>query len=141
MNSLTLTGRFGKDPEMKVLPNSTKKLCVVSLAENQGNKENPKTQWYSLQFWGDSADKIMLWAKKGMAVTVCGRLKLDEWEDNAGGKRTTAIVKVDQFQLAPATTAHEQVAVAHGETAVNGPVTTAPIQNPAPAVSDDEIPF
>jgi len=137
MNSITLTGRFGKDPELKPLKDSTKKLCVVSIAENQGSKEHAKTQWYTAQFWGDSAERMMQWAKKGMAATLFGRLKVDEWEDNTGAKRTNLIINVDQFQLA------QPAVQPHGDVAANGTVVVpeAPLQSQTPIVSDDEIPF
>ena len=133
MNSISVAGRLGKDPILKELGNG-KKVATVSLAEDQGSKEKPRTLWYTLNFWGNSADIVMQYCKKGMGMNViAGGLKVDEWEKE-GNKYHNVVIDVDKFKLPPRLQATENVTTQNtAPTAETVPAQTAP--------AEDEIPF
>ena len=103
MNLIILTGRLGKDPELKEL--ETTSVVNMSLATSEtwkdkdGNKKE-KTEWHTLQAWGKTAEILSKYFKKGDPITVTGQLIYQKWEKD-GVKHERAIVKVVSFEFLP----------------------------------------
>lgn len=121
MNSVTLIGNLGQDPEMKYF-NSGAVNVKFSLALNSYNKKEEKevTDWVNCEAWKKTAELIGEYCKKGDKVAVEGSLKTQNWEDDNGNKRSRTFVLVSRIEFlsskkqessanpAPAEQEHEQ---------------------------------
>ena len=98
MNSITIVGRAGRDPEVKFLDGG-KVVAKVSLASNGWSKE-AETNWFDLEIWGKQAQVAADYVKKGSQIGVVGTIKTEAWTDKTTGqKRTKQVVNVNTLQL------------------------------------------
>jgi single-strand DNA-binding protein len=117
MNSITIVGRAGRDPEVKFLDGG-KVVAKLSLASNGWSKE-AETNWFDLEIWGKQAQVAADYVKKGSQIGVVGTIKTEAWTDKTTGqKRTKQVVNVNTLQL----------------------LGSKPAGN-APAPEDEEVPF
>ena len=82
---VTVIGNLGSDPEIRHTT-SGKAVCNVNVADNDGTRDNPHTNWIAITAWEKTAE-ILAELRKGRRVTIIGRLRMDEWEQS-GEKRT-----------------------------------------------------
>jgi single-strand DNA-binding protein len=95
INSITLTGNVGTDPELKETRNGGH-ILRWRMAGRQGYGENQKSGWVTCSILRSNYAQAMVDAfGKGDMITVNGALSVDEWEDRDGNKRTTVEVIVD----------------------------------------------
>ena len=98
MNSITIVGRAGRDPEVKFLDGG-KVVAKLSLAANGWTKE-AETNWFDLEIWGKQAQVAADYVKKGSQIGVVGTIKTEGWTDKTTGqKRTKQVVNVNTLQL------------------------------------------
>ncbi len=106
LNKVMLIGNIGKDPEIRVSPQTGKKAVSFSLATSRRYRDNngeqkEDTQWHNIVGWGKVAEVFeQLGVHKGMSLYVEGRLTNRSWTDQASGqKRYVTEVALDTFQL------------------------------------------
>lgn len=120
INSVTLTGRAGRDPEIKYFESGS---CVAqfSIAVDRYSKEGGKdADWFNIKLWGKQAQVAADHVRKGSLVGVTGRLEMERWIDRASGEeRSKTVVVGDRLEL------------------LGG---RREAESPAPA-SDEEVPF
>lgn len=97
MNTIILTGRLGKDIELKKTSNNTS-VCQFSIANNTGYGEKQKTSWFFCKAWKQSAEFLSQYARKGDLVGVKGRLAIDESEKN-GIKTYITYINCEDVEL------------------------------------------
>lgn len=78
---ITLIGRLGKDPEVK-MTQTGKQLVTTSLAVTVG--KDKQSNWYTLNAW-EQQGKWLMDAQKGDQVFVQGNLELRTYEKKTGG--------------------------------------------------------
>lgn len=100
INSATLGGRLGADPETKHT-NSGKQITTYRLATTTGWGDRKGTVWTRVEMWGDRGARPAQFLRKGSPVTFSGKLKIDEWEDKNGNKRQTLILEASECFLPP----------------------------------------
>lgn len=124
LNFVCVAGHLGKDAQQKYTASGVS-ITTFSMATSSKRGEEEQTQWHNIVMFGheDLAEKL----KKGVAVTVTGRIQYRTYDDKDGNKRyVTEIVSDSVF-------AHERRA--------DGPASTPRPKPAAPAQSDDETPF
>lgn len=106
LNKVMLIGNLGKDPEIRVNPQTGKKAVSFSIATSRRYRDNngeqkEDTQWHNIVGWGKVAEVFeQLGIHKGMSLYVEGRLTNRSWTDQTSGqKRYTTEVALDTFQL------------------------------------------
>jgi single-strand DNA-binding protein len=99
MNLFIVSGRIGKDPELKTV--NEKQLLKWSMAFDTGWGDKKKTHWINCSLWGKQATAMFDIFKKGMPLTIGGELSMSEWTDKNGVVKTGLEVSVSQFQLPP----------------------------------------
>ena len=100
MNIVSISGRLGKDPELKKTQNGTS-VCNCSIAIDEYKKEeNAPANWQQIQLWKQQADYLCDYAKKGDKIFVVGRLQNDSW-DKDGVKQYKSYVIVERVEMAP----------------------------------------
>jgi single-strand DNA-binding protein len=98
VNSITLVGRAGRDPEMRYYESGT---CVanLTLAVNRRSREEDP-DWFNLEIWGKQAQVAADCVKKGSLIGIIGSLRIEKWTDKVTGeKRTKPVIKVDRLEL------------------------------------------
>jgi len=102
-NKVLLMGNITRDLELKYLPSQTA-VCEFGLAVNRtwtgadGVKKEEVT-FVDCSCFGKTAEILTKFKKKGDPLFVEGRLKLDQWEAQDGGKRSKLKVVVENFQF------------------------------------------
>lgn len=92
MNTITINGRLGKEPELRYTSNQ---LAIVELAVacTSGKDDKKKTTWFDVKVFGKLAENVANTIGKGDTVIVTGRLETDEYtkKDGTKGKFTSLL--------------------------------------------------
>ncbi len=98
VNSITLVGWAGRDPEVRYFESGTM-VANLTLAVNRRNREE-EPDWFNLEIWGRTAQIAADYVKKGSLLGIVGSLKLDHWKDrNSGEDRSRPVIRVDRLEL------------------------------------------
>ena len=102
-NKVQLIGNLGIDPEVKAFEGG-KKLAKFSLATNEyyKNAKGEKvtdTQWHNLIGWGNTANYIEKFLKKGMEVAIDGKLINSNYTDKDGVKRYVTEIQINEVMI------------------------------------------
>ena len=98
INSVTLVGRAGRDPEVRYFESGTV-VANLTMAVNRRNRED-EPDWFNLEIWGKQAQVAADYVKKGSLIGVTGSFKMDSWKDrNTGENRNKPVVRVDRLEL------------------------------------------
>jgi single-strand DNA-binding protein len=103
LNKVMLTGRLGKDVELRVTPNGSS-VATFSVASSRNIKDGDswkeQTEWFRVVAWEKLAETCANYLKKGSHVFIEGRLQTREWTDNTGQKRySTEVIANDMYML------------------------------------------
>ncbi len=101
LNKVMLIGNLGRDPELRTTP-SGQNVATFSMATNRRYKNREgewqdETQWHNIVAWGNQAEFITNYLKKGSRLFVEGRLTHRSWEDQNGQKRYITEVVLENF--------------------------------------------
>lgn len=96
INSVTLVGRVGQNPEPRYF-NDNKVVLRLSLAVKR--KYHPlerqvrnirsgeeETDWFNLELWGRDAEYAGKYVTKGARIGITGSLNVDTWNDKITGE-------------------------------------------------------
>lgn len=101
-NSVQLIGRLGKDPDVKNFgEGKTKASFSIATSELFVNAKGEKiedTQWHNLVMWGELAEKAKEELKKGVEISVEGKLKYRSYDSAKGEKKYITEINVNEFQ-------------------------------------------
>lgn len=103
-NQVILIGHLTRDPELRYSAKG-KSIAKVGIAttrkwKDEGGETREDTTFVDCDAFGKTADNLAQYARKGGALMLVGRLKLDQWEDKeTKQKRQKLGVVVDTFQL------------------------------------------
>ena len=98
LNKVTLIGRLGKDPEIRML-SSDKQCAVFSLAtstfwtDRESGEKKESTEWHNIVVFKDNLVNVcQRFLKKGSKIYLEGMLKTRKWIDNNNNNRYTTEV-------------------------------------------------
>ncbi|MDQ3240512.1 MAG: single-stranded DNA-binding protein [Actinomycetota bacterium] len=101
MNSINLTGRLTRDPELRTTNSGTSvgdlRLAVPRRRGKDG--EDRGAVFVDVVTFGGLAQVCGEHLEKGRQVAVSGRLELDEWETDAGERRSRHKVIADEVEF------------------------------------------
>ena len=101
MNSITLTGRLTADPETRSSHSATAvtqfRLAVQRRRSREG--EDRGAVYVDVVCFGGLAESCGEYLTKGRQVAASGRLELDEWETDAGERRSRHKVIADEVEF------------------------------------------
>ena len=100
-NKVILMGNLTRDPQLSYLPSQTP-VCEIGLAVNHKYRDNQgqmqeKVCFVDCRCYGKQADTLNQYMRKGQPLMIEGRLELDQWEDQNGGKRSKHRVFIERF--------------------------------------------
>lgn len=90
VNSVTLLGNVGKDPEIRTTPNGSL-VANFSVAtsyrfKDSGGNWQDKTYWANCAAFAKTAEIVRDYVKKGSKIYLEGRLDTDTWKDKKTGE-------------------------------------------------------
>jgi single-strand DNA-binding protein len=102
INSVTLIGRLGQDPELRTTENGTS-IANFSLAHNEirlinGNRETVP-HWFRCVAFGSLAQLCVEYLHKGSRIGISGSLKQRSWETDDGNKRNSVEILVKDIEF------------------------------------------
>lgn len=98
MNTISLVGRAGRDPETRYFESGTN-VCNLTLAVNR-RKKDEDPDWFNLEIWGKTAEIATNYVRKGSLIGVTGSIHQEKWTDRASGeKKLKWVVRVDRLDL------------------------------------------
>jgi single-strand DNA-binding protein len=113
VNSVTLVGRAGRDPEVRYFESGTV-VANLTLAVNRRSRDD-EPDWFNLEIWGKQAQVAADYVRKGSLLGIIGSFKLDRWTDRATGEeRSKPVVRVDRLELLGSKRDAEQGAYGEG---------------------------
>lgn len=100
--NITLDGRCGRDPELKISANG-KAVTRMSVVTNGRKKDesgqwvDTDTTWWNITWFGAVAEAVAEQVTKGDRVVVTGRVRDEKWTAPDGSERSTKAVVGDTF--------------------------------------------
>ena len=141
INKVMLAGNLTRDPQVKFLANNTA-VCEFGLAINKRYKDKNGEQQEEVTFvdvscFGRTAELVGQYLTKGRNCFIEGSLKLDQWEDKDGQRRSKIKVVAQNVNfIGGEAKAQERP----GEEPFSAPRPTPSVPTPAD-LGDDEPPF
>ena len=87
---VTVVGNLCGDIELKYGPNSNA-YCKVSVAVNKKNKGVEKAHFFDATIFGQPAEYLATYGKKGDRILIAGELEQDRWEDKETGAKRSKV--------------------------------------------------
>ena len=102
LNNVILMGRLTADPELKSTEDG-KDFTKFKIAVNRytKNKEHPEADFVPIAAFGKTATTICSYFKKGEPIIIEGSLRIKNYEDNEGNKRTFTEVIANRIEFVP----------------------------------------
>lgn len=102
-NKVIMLGNVTREIELSYLPNGSA-VAKTGLATNRKFKKQDGTQgeevcFIDVTFFGRTAEIANQYLSRGKKVLVEGRLKLDQWTDQQGVKRSKHSVTVESMEM------------------------------------------
>jgi len=102
-NKVILMGNLTRDPELRYTSNN-RAVAKIGIACNRqfttaNGEKREEVMFADCEAWGRTAEVMNQYLSKGKPVFIEGRLKLDQWTDQSGQKRSRHIVVVENFQF------------------------------------------
>ena len=135
INSVTLIGHLGHDPELRYTPKGTAVLnfrmaTTKRWKDRESDELKERTEWHRVVVFGKRAEILGEHAKKGGQVYVEGSLQTRDWTDREGVKRyTTEVLGTNVLLLGK-----------RSDIAISPQTEEAPVQG-EPDLPEDDIPF
>lgn len=138
MNTITLIGRAGRDPEVKYLDGGTV-VANLTLAVNRRSRDE-EPDWFNLEIWGKQAEVAANYVQKGSLIGVIGSVRIEKWVDKTTGEqRSKPVVRVDRLELLGSKRDGQQASPAPQPRAATP--TAPPVRDWGSAGGGDDIPF
>lgn len=108
INSITLTGRLTKDPEIKYFESGSCKT-TFSIANNKWSKKDEReiASFFNCEVWGKHGQYVAEYATKGSQIMLIGRLDTSTYTNDKGEKKIKVFIVADTVVLPKTSKAQE----------------------------------
>ena len=101
MNTVTIAGHLGADPETRVTPGG-QKVTTFRVAVNVRKGGKDETIWWKVTFWGDRYDKMIPYFKKGSSFIAIGEISPPYiYNDKEGRPQVSLEMTADIIKFSP----------------------------------------
>ncbi|RLD47126.1 MAG: single-stranded DNA-binding protein [Bacteroidetes bacterium] len=102
-NTVKLIGHLGNEPTIKKFKNGSQKAILI-LATNESYKKlngeyKITTQWHTLIVKDALVDIVEKYVKKGMQLSINGRLISKSWKDKTGKSNYRTEIEVSELLM------------------------------------------
>jgi single-strand DNA-binding protein len=102
-NKVLLMGNLTREIELRSVAGG-QSVARIGLAVNrnyttQSGERREEVTFVDCEAWGKTGETMAKYLTKGRPVFIEGRLKLDQWEDKEGNKRSALRIVVEGFQF------------------------------------------
>jgi single-strand DNA-binding protein len=103
-NKVILMGNLTRDPELRYTQ-SNMPICKIGLAVNRRFKDSQSGEWreeptfVDVTIFGKRGEAFAKYHTKGKPAFIEGELRLDNWEDQQGQKRSKLYVVGNEWQF------------------------------------------
>ncbi|MBF0484849.1 MAG: single-stranded DNA-binding protein [Candidatus Omnitrophica bacterium] len=102
INSVIIGGNLAKDVALKTIP-SGQKVASMVVASNRtymvNGEQKKEVLFMDIDVWGVQAENCNKYLKKGSPVVCTGRLRQEQWQTDAGEKRSRIKVVATNVQF------------------------------------------
>jgi single-strand DNA-binding protein len=102
LNKVFLIGHLTRDPETRAVGETSVTNFGIATNHKWQSKDGEKKEevyFGECQCWGKRGEAIARFVKKGDALSVQGRLRLEQWDDKNGVKQSKTRIEVEDFQF------------------------------------------
>lgn len=104
LNRALVIGNIGSDAELRYTSGgaavaSFSVATSESWKDKQTGQKREQTEWHKIVLWGQQAETLTPYLRKGKQVCVEGRLQTRSWEDKEGKTRYVTEIKADRVVL------------------------------------------
>ena len=91
INKVQILGNITRDPELKALPSGVS-VTSFSVATNRvwkdkDGQKKEEAEFHNITLFGNTAENVSRYMKKGSQIYIEGRLQTRSWEDKETGKK------------------------------------------------------
>ena len=144
LNKIILAGRLVADPEQKQTQSGTA-VTTFRLAVNRrfpSQNGQSEADFFHATAFGKTAEFIVKYFTKGMAICICGRIENRSWTDQSGQKRTADEIIAEEANFVEGKGADGIAPAATSYPAASAPAYSAPnTPNFQQINTDDDLPF
>ena len=104
VNTVTIVGNLGRDPEVRSFANGGKVVNLnIATSETWRDKASgerkERTEWHRVVIFNEALGKIAeQYLKKGSTVYIEGALETRKWQDQSGAEKFTTEIVLRQFR-------------------------------------------
>lgn len=98
MNTITVIGNVGKEPELRYTT-SGKAVVTFAVADTRGKDDQKETQWHNVVCFDQQAENVAAQVTKGARVLVTGRLNKASFIGKDGTKKEKVEIVADDVCL------------------------------------------
>ncbi len=144
VNKVFLMGNLTRDLEVRSLP-SGMTVAGFGIAVNERYKDRDgnwtdRANFIDCEIFGNRAEAMSKYLSKGSPVFIEGKLRLDQWQDKEGNKRSKLKVVVDNFEFVGGGRDGDGGGGGGGRRTANAGASYSGGGN-EPAIDHDDIPF
>jgi single-strand DNA-binding protein len=104
VNKAIIVGNLGQDPDIRYTASGAA-IANISIAtseswkDKESGKQQEKTEWHRVVFFGKLAEIVAEYLKKGSQVYVEGKLQTRKWQDKDGNDKYTTEIVANEMQM------------------------------------------
>lgn len=103
LNSVTLAGNLGADPELKYTTSGQAvlnlRMAVTTSYVDREKVRQEKTLWVNVEVWGPRGEALSKLLHKGEGVLIAGELDIRSYDDRDGNKRQATSIRARDVVL------------------------------------------
>lgn len=146
-NKVLLMGNLVRDPELRVTPSGLS-VCRITVAcsrtvrsEKAEGGSREETTFVDVESFGKQAESVAKFFNKGRPIFVEGRLRLNEWTNQAGEKRSKLVIVLENFTFVGSNPNYSRDgALQHSDGVSNKSNFASEVAEPLNA-ADEDVPF
>lgn len=102
MNQIVLVGRLCRDSELKFIGSNETSRLVNTIAVDRDYKKadgTKETDFINIELFGKRAENLVNYLTKGKMISISGSLRINNYTNEAGEKRSYTSVNVDKLNF------------------------------------------
>jgi len=102
-NTVKLIGRLGNEPTIRKYKNGNQKAVLILATDESYRKRNGdhiiSTQWHTLIVKDSLVEVVEKYLKKGMRLSINGRITSRSWKDQSGKSNYRTEIEVNELMM------------------------------------------